>query len=460
MKTSAEKLNSEQIFLNSFADFEAQRDSAASEIESRLSAIRRAHLEHFKVLGLPTKKTEEWKYTQITPYLKKAFSLPKAGETAGTLSGLNAFGGPSLTFVNGQIIHRDLADDLADQGVHLVSLAKLFAEGFGSLKGVLSEDEFFKHLEHFSLEKDDVFRALNGAFINDGYLLWIKPGAIVENPIHIHFISQAVGESQAFAAHPRNLILVGQGAQVSVVESFQGQAEAEYFMNSVTDAFVAANAVLRYSKTQTESLKALHVGEFRAELERDAQLDTFSLSLGAKLSRHNLKIKECGEGVSARVNGLYLAQDQQHVDNRTVIHHAKAHGHSEQLYKGVLTDKARAVFNGKIYIDKYAQKVDSSQLNKNLILGDKAEVDTKPELEVYADDVKASHGATVGQMSEEELFYIMSRAISRSEAVAMLSRGFVKDVLYKWPVPEIRIYMDEMLTNELGGLEKSIEAKL
>ena len=251
---------------------------------------------------------------------------------------------------------------------------------------------------------------------------------------------------------PRSLIIVGESAQAEILESHISTAAHFYFSNALTDILVNQNANLKYYKAQSEGPKAYHIGTTRVLQGQGSQFESFSFSIGAKLTRNNLNIFLNGEGSSAVLNGLYAVSDSQHVDNHTSVDHRPPRCVSNQLYKGILDGSATAAFNGKIFVRRIAQQTNSYQLNKNLLLGKGCQVNTKPQLEIFADDVRCTHGATIGQLNEEELFYLESRAIPKNLAVKMLARGFVDDILSKLTNVEIHKRFENLLTKTFSIL--------
>lgn len=292
-----------------------------------------------------------------------------------------------------------------------------------------------KHLAKYA-STDHPFVALNTAFLGAVAVHIVPAGAVVEQPIEINFTAQGG------AAHPRVLIVVGANAQCTIVESYSG--EGKYFTNAVTEIVAAENAVVDHYKVQRESGEAFHVATLAAQLGRSVNFSTHNISLGGALVRNDVNVV-LSEGTEATVNGLYIVNGAQHVDNHTVIDHAKPHGTSHEVYKGILDGHAHAVFNGRIIVRKDAQKTDSKQTNKNLVLSDDAVVDTKPELQIHADDVRCTHGATIGQLDAESMFYLRSRGIGKDEARSLLTYAFAQDIVDRVKVQSLRDSLEQYL---------------
>jgi Fe-S cluster assembly protein SufD len=273
--------------------------------------------------------------------------------------------------------------------------------------------------------------------------------ARADQPIHLVYATDAYAARGA--AHLRNLIVAERHAEATVIESYLGTGEATYFTNVVTEVEVEAGATLRHYKVQRESPRAYHVGTVEARQERDSHYVSFSFATGAALSRTNVYTVLAGEGCGATLNGLYMVDGDQHVDHQTRIEHAQPNCFSREVYKGILDGSSRAVFNGKVYVHPVAQKTDGKQSNNNLLLSDRAHVDTKPQLEIFADDVKCTHGATVGRIDETALFYMKSRGLSRDLARRLLTYAFAADVLETIEVDEVRVGLEQLTLERFTG---------
>jgi Fe-S cluster assembly protein SufD len=356
-----------------------------------IQALRAAAFARFAELGFPTTHDEEWRFTNVAPIARAKFAVGRAS------------GPPSQYRV-----------DLAEAEPHLA--------------------------KHASFEQN-AFVALNTAFLDDVTVIRIPRNTVAEEPIEITYDAGRTG-GPPYATHPRTMILVGAGSQCTIVETYTGTGR--YFTNAVTEVVAGDGAVIDHYKVQQESLDAFHVATMHATLGRSANFSTHSISLGAALARHDSNAT-LSEGTDATLNGLYIVNGTQHVDNHTAIDHAMPHATSHELYKGILDGKANAVFNGKIIVRKDAQKTDSKQTNKNLVLSDEAVINTKPELQIYADDVRCTHGATIGQLDAESLFYLQSRGIGKSDARSLLTFAFAQDVVDRIKVQSLRDSLEKIL---------------
>ena len=314
-----------------------------------------------------------------------------------------------------------------------------------SLAGVLQgrSSVVEPYLGKFASHKTHSFVALNTAFIRDGAVVIIPEGAVVEEPIHLLFFSTTAGEPTV--SHPRVLIVAGRNSRATVIESYLGPAGHIYFTNAVTEVVLAENARLDHYKVQHESDEAFHIATMQVRLERDSNFSSHAITLGAALGRNEVNAYLNATGCECTLNGLYLAAGQQVVDNHTRIDHAQPHCASHELYKGILDDEARGVFNGKIYVHQDAQKTDAKQTNKTLLLSQDAVINTKPQLEIFADDVKCTHGATIGQLDDESLFYLRSRGIGVEEARAILTFAFANDIIRRIAVAPLRARLEDHL---------------
>ena len=415
-------------YLERFERFSANGGAAAPEsVRSlRLSAITR-----FETLGFPTTRNEDWHFTSVAPIADTTF--PPLAKSAGRVSaqqvGAFSFGAgwPALVFVNGRY-DASLSDVSAlPDGVHVMPMA----EAFDKLPLVL--EEYLGNIASFDAH---TFTALNTAFINDGAVVHVTPDIEVVRPIHLLFLTD--GSAGAGMAQPRNLIVLDRFSKATVVESYAGLGPGGYFTNAVTEAVIGESATLTHLKLQRESPDAFHVGTVDVRQARDSHLVSFSFATGASLSRTNIYTELRGEGCGATLNGLYLGDRDQHIDHQTRIEHVEPNCYSRELYKGILDGRSHGVFNGKVYVHPEAQKTDGKQTNNTLLLSEHARIDTKPQLEIFADDVKCTHGATVGRLDETSLFYMRSRGINASQARELLTYAFAADVLETIACREIR----------------------
>lgn len=401
-------------------DFEQQIEKFGKNDPSWLKTYRSESVEQLGKLGFPTIKDENWRFTNIAPILKEQFSLGSPGKIKedAFLKRYTQGDVIKIVFVNG-FYNKELSTiGKLGKGVSITTLFEAFSSDGAWLQ---------KGLNKFNTkEEKKPFVALNKAGMQDGVAIKIDDKAVIKDLIHVIFITQG----KSVSTFPRNLIVLGKSSEASVLESHLCLNDSDvYFSNPMTEMFVAENASLNYCKAQKQSLKSYHIGISRVYQERNSNFNGFSMIAGAALSRHDLDVILDGEGASGMLNGLYSLVGTQLADNHTCVEHREPNCTSNQLYKGILNNSSRAVFNGKILVSPIAQKTNSYQLNKNLLLGKDAQVNTKPQLEIGADDVKCTHGATIGQLNEDEIFYLQSRCISRKTATKMLAVGFVDDAL-------------------------------
>jgi len=299
------------------------------------------------------------------------------------------------------------------------------------------------HLARYANYEEHAFTALNTALMRDGAFVNIPDGKVVEEPIHLLFLSIAGREPTV--SHSRNLIVVGKNSQATIVESYVGLGDKVYFTNAVTEIVLGENSVVEHVRLQRESEKAFHISTLQVQQNRSSMFSGHSVSVGGALVRNDVNAVLDGEGVDCTLNGLYLVTGRQHVDNHTRIDHVKPHGTSRELYKGILDDESRGVFNGKVVVWKDAQKTDAKQTNKNMLLSEGAEINSKPQLEILADDVKCTHGTTVGQLEEEQLFYLRSRGLDREIAQGLLTQGFASETIGRIKIEAVRAGLEKIL---------------
>jgi Fe-S cluster assembly protein SufD len=399
--------------------------------------LRRKAIERFADRGFPTEREERWRFTDTTPvtelHFKPAAGTPNPNQFAGLAGG--ALKALQITFVDGRFAPAFSTLDLP-AGVGVTSLAD-------ALKA--SPDV----LAPFLLVPEEPFELLNTAFFRDGAVLRIADGVTVDRPIHVLFLSSLHGEP--YAMHPRTVIALGRGARATVVKSFLGPSGGTYLMNSVTTAVLGDGASLDFTKVQRESPQAFHFESLEVRSARGAAFTHHSISLGARLARNDFDVTLEGEGAECSLLGLYEVAGQQHVDHHTTIDHAKPHCTSRELYKGVLDGRARAVFDGRILVRPDAQKTSAMQTNKNLLLSKEALVHTKPQLEIFANDVKCKHGATIGQLDADVLFYLRSRGIGLAEARRLLIHAFASEIIDTVKADAVRSQIGGCLALIAGG---------
>jgi Fe-S cluster assembly protein SufD len=430
------------------AAFERARATRRTEEPAWLGELREGGIGSFAALGFPTTKHEDWKYTSLEAVWSQPFA-PANGEVnsvnaeAILAESLVETEGNRLVFING--VH---APELSRRGnwpsaVRVQSLAQTLEQGDAVLKAQLG-----RHARHGR----EPFAALNTAFVEDGAVVIVPAGCRLSEPIYLMFVS-APGERRLIS-QPRIFLWFGAGSEARIGESYLGANRAVYFCNAVTELVGGADAVIEHYRVQQEGDAGLHVGTVAASLDRGCQLTAHAMTLSGALVRNNLRVVLDGEGAGCVLNGLYLIDGKQHVDNFTEIEHARPRGASLELYKGILRGAGRAVFNGKIVVHKDAQKTDARQTNKNLLLSKNAVVNTKPQLEIYADDVKCSHGSTIGQLDADALFYLRSRGLGVEEARSLLSFAFASEVVGKIRIDSLRRRLDEHLAAKYRERER------
>lgn len=408
-----------------------------------LKEQRQLALGTLKQQGFPTLKHEHWKYTDVRPITKQAFKTSDASFNGVTHEQLDniRFQGldcQELVFINGCYSQALSRVDESVEGVVIQSLANMLK----------TDDEHLNaYLTHLADTNKHAFAALNTAFMTDGAYVYVPDSVVLDKPINLVFVTNK--QEQALVMHPRNLIVMGKHAQATIVERYIGLDDAQYFTNTLTEVVTNIGAQLQHYKLQQESLNGFHVGYLSARQQQDSLIESHSISLGGAVVRNDIDVDLDAPGAQIILNGLYMAGGKQHVDNHTLVNHSKPHTSSAENYRGVLTDKARGVFNGKVIVHEQAQKTDAQQSNANLLLSDDAEIDTKPELEIYADDVKCSHGATIGQLDDNMLFYLRSRAIEEDTARSLLTFAFADEVIKQIKFAPIRDKLEYIVVGKL-----------
>jgi Fe-S cluster assembly protein SufD len=411
-----------------------------------LQRTRAVAFERFAELGFPTLRDEDWKYTSVASLEKRAFRLvPESlnGMSADEVASLALGDSHLLVFVNGRHAAGLSRLGRLPSGAHVGSLAQALAERPERFEALLTRD---------AEALVSGFSALNAAFWADGATIDLAAGCVVEEPIQLLFITADAD----LAVHPRNIIRVGAGSRAEIIEHYVGVNDAVYFTNAVTHIQADASAEIIHTKLQQESLRAYHIADIRADQERDSRFTSQSFALGGLLSRNDIATRLDAEGCEATLIGLYMASGRQHMDHHTLVDHARPRGTSREFYKGVLDGAARAVFNGKVIVRPDAQQTDAHQSNRNLLLSDHAEVDTKPQLEIYADDVKCSHGATVGQLDAEQVYYLRSRGMDDASARALLTFAFAEDVATRVNCAPLRARLEQLLRGRLPEQVKEL----
>jgi Fe-S cluster assembly protein SufD len=423
----------------------------ANNGHSWTGALREAAFSRFSELGLPTTKHEEWKYTNVGPIAQIPFKpaeFARVGLERLAPSGLAWLAENRLVCVNGHFC------------AELSFLEKLPRQvNAGSLRDALSGERELvaPHLGRYATYRDHAFVALNTAFMQDGVFLRVPKGTTVEKPIHLVFL--ATGNDSPRVSQPRNLIILEENSEATILESYLGLEDNVYFTNGVTEIALAENAVLDHTKVERESKRAFHIASLHVEQGRNARFFSHLVSTGGSLVRNEVNTVLDGEGGECSLDGLFVVAARQHVDNRTRIDHVRPHCSSRELYKGVLGGAARGVFNGKIYVHKNAAKTDARQTNNNLLLSKTASVDTKPQLEIYNNDVKCTHGSTIGQIDAQALFYLRSRGLAQTDAQRLLTFAFASEVIGRIKVERLRLQLENWLLARFHGNESDGETE-
>ncbi|HOW36189.1 MAG TPA: Fe-S cluster assembly protein SufD [Candidatus Omnitrophota bacterium] len=424
-----------------------KRPHSKDDLPPWLTNLHEEGVKRFSDIGFPDPKNEEWKFTDIAPITEKSFHFPDE-KTIAELRSFNEYvdrNEPTIVFINGFFSARYSSLNGLEQGLTITNLAQAVKDQPKIIQSLL-----FRH----DLKQENSFSALNSAFFKDGAFIQISDNAVCNRLIHIiHIVSQQNDDTVIF---PRNLIILGRSAQAEILESYVSFSKIRYFTNAVSDVFVNEGAKLHYYKAQGESLNAFHLAGMRIAQEANSEVNTFTFSAGAQISRNDLSVTLDGEGAKAVLNGLYAVSGNQLVDNHTAIDHKPPRSLSTQLYKGILDGNSRAVFNGKILVRREAQQTNSYQLNKNILLSPSCQIHTKPQLEIFADDVRCTHGATIGQLNDDEIFYLQTRGIRKDFATRMLLCGFIDDVTGKIPNVSARTKIDELLTKIFPALKCKI----
>lgn len=398
-------------------------------------------------IGLPTRRVETWKYTDLRPIHRAEFSAVVASDvTAPLLDPYKLDDAYIAVFVNGCFVPALSQLENLPEGLEFSSLADALASGVKEpLEGLGDVVE---------LEQPG-YAALNTVLMQDGGVCRIADNVSVEKPVQFMFVST---QNSSAELHLRNLIVAGVNSKATVMQSFVSLGASSGFSDVVTEAILGQGANLRHVTHQDQSATAWHIGLIAARVGRDAQFDSFVLSSGAKLARNEIRLRLDGEGADCSLNGIALVRDRQHCDNTTDVDHAISHGHSSQVYKNVLDDRAHTVFQGRVHVAPDAQKTDAHQMNRNLLLSRNTHADSKPELIIHADDVKCSHGATVGDLDQEALFYLQSRGIDPETARNMMVHAFAAELLEALPEDSIRPYLENAVSSWLENIASVEEA--
>ena len=424
-----EILDLKNWYIQKFEHLESNLNGDSSSIH----ALRRDAISYFSDLKFPTLKDEEWKYTNIAPLFRYNFKPVDPTEKIEKFL-FDKMEHSLLVFVNGHY-----SEELSNiQNLPKDVIVSNIATAINDHSAIVK-----KHFGQYADYKSHIFTALSTAFV------YIPDGKIIEHPIHILFLSDC--KEEKLLIQPRNLFVAGKDSQATIIEHYTSFEDCTYFTNTVTEVVADENAIVDHIKLQEESKNAFHIARMEVDQERNSNFTSHLISTGGNISRNDFNTRFNNEGGECMLNGLFLTTGAQLFDIHSMIDHAKPHCNSHEHYKGILDDKSRGVFNGKVMVRKDAQKTNAFQENNNIILSDSALINTKPQLEIFADDVKCSHGATIGQLDSESMFYLRSRGISEETARTILIRAFASDVIKSIKVNEVRNYLEEILNKRFNS---------
>jgi Fe-S cluster assembly protein SufD len=433
-------IDDKHVHLSNFDRFATQEGAGQPWLEK----VRREAIARFDLVGFPTRKTEAWRFTNIDPIIRTPFllgDLDVSDDVAATVKHYT-FGREAsveLVFVNGRYASILSKHGKLPRGAKVSSLASALE----------SDAEIIEqHLGKYAAIEMNPFVALNTGFVSDGAFIHLPKGALVEAPIHLIFVSTAAAEPTV--SHPRVLVVAEDNVEATVVESYVGSGSGSYFTNAVTEFVTGADCRIDHCKLHQESLSAYHIATMQVDLGRASRFISHAATIGGKLTRNDLNVKMNGERADATLNGLVIIGGDQHCDNHTLLHHEKAHCPSHELYKHVLSGKSTCVFKGKIFVQKDAQKTDSKQSSKSLLLSDEAYMNSQPALEIYADDVKCTHGSTTGPVDDEAVFYLRSRGVSLEAARHLLTYAFAADITRRIRVAPVRRRLEDFMAAQHG----------
>ncbi len=411
---------------------------------SWLAALRQAGADRFAEVGLPGSKDEEWRFTPVAPMGRLALGAAEAGASP-ALEALAPYlfdaGWSRIVMVDGRVDPALSSLGQLPEGVRLMGLAEAIGAGLPVLAS---------NLGRTADPTQTPFTALNAATFTDGLVLHVPAGVHLEQPVHL--VHVATDRAREAMLAPRLLMVVDGGARATLVESYLAMTDARYVTNSVAEVVIGQDAWVEHIRVQRESEAAWHVGFTQVNQQRDSHYRSFTLAMGGHLARHNLHARLGGEQVETLLYGLYLTRGEQLADTHSAIFHDQPNCNSWEVYKGVLADQSRAVFNGKVLVEPIAQKTDAKQTNRNLLLSDRAKVDTKPQLEIFADDVRCTHGATVGKLNEQQRYYLQSRGIGGDRARQLLIWAFAAEVMSEIMQPEVRRELERVVHQRLDEL--------
>ncbi len=424
-------------YLSLFEKFEGLSGSGAWFVP-----VRKAAMARFMELGFPATADEDWRYTNVASIAETAFAAPKSANESGLAQVIEplriAPEVPLLVVVNGLVSQKLSSIRTLPHGVRFCSLRQAMEQEDPAVRGNLA-----RHARHM----DHSFTALNTALFEDGMFLEIAAGAIVEQPVHVIHLLTRGKDPQMVST--RNLVICGANSQATVIETYISENAGEQFNNVVTEIIAKDSAVVDYYKVAREGDQTAHIGTLQLHQHRSSSVHAFAGTFGGGLVRHDINTVLDGEGCDCGLNGLYMVDARQHVDNHLVVEHAQPHCDSREYFKGVLDGHGKGIFSGKIIVKPGAQKTDAKQTNSSLLLSRDAQVESKPQLEIFADDVKCTHGATIGQMNDEAIFYLQTRGIDEHTARGLLVFAFANDVLQRVKIEPLRHQLERIVIERL-----------
>ena len=407
-------------------------DSGRKDVPGWVADLRREAISGFGKLGFPTLHDEEWRFTNLEVLRRGSFSIAENGISEVSKKTVDSYGFSGLdclrlVFVNGRFASSLSDAEDAGEGVLVKSLSEAIRE-----HGDLVKDYLARYADY----EKDVFISLNTSYFEDGVFVYVPDGTVFEKPVHVLHLS--TDEGRPLFINPRNLIIVGQSSSAKVIEHYVSVSQSVYFSNVVTEVVCGENANLEHYRLEFESRKAFNFSTLRVNQQKNSNITSHSILSGGAIVRNNVHPVLAGEGCNSDIYGLFISEGRQHMDNFMRVEHASPHCDSRQFYNGVLDGRSKGVFHGRILVHEGAEKTDAKQTNRNLLLSDTAQIDTKPQLEIYNDDVKCTHGATIGQMDEEALFYLCSRGIPMRKAKIIMLRAFTNETLEHMSIDSVR----------------------
>lgn len=427
----------QQKLISSFDNFINAQDKSL-----HLKNLRTSALETFSEQGFPTKKQEAWKYTSLNPILKEDYSFNIEADTEISKQEISKYlldtESYQLVFVNG--VFQSKLSDTIEENIVVISLSEAFSND--TYRTVIE-----KHFSHIA-QKEEAMTTLNTAFFNEGSFIYVKKGKAIEKPVQILYLSTEL-ENPLFT-QPRNLVIIEENAEVKIIERHQNSSSQKVLTNVVTEIFSDKHSFVDYYKIENDSQNSSLIDNTYALQKEKSHASVHTFSFGGDITRNNLNFYQKGEYMESTLKGITILEDRQHVDHYTLVNHEEPNCESHQDYKSILSGRSTNAFNGKIMVEKIAQKTNAYQQNDNILLSDKATVYTKPQLEIFADDVRCSHGCTIGQLDSDAIFYLQSRGIPKKEAEALLTYAFAHTVLSSVKIPALKTLIDMMIAQKLG----------